>query len=262
MNDEIQTLFETENAKIVAEKDQVFKIYKNKLSFFTEKDITTKLESLRIHDGICLPLFFDTFSVMPRYHMDYLDYLKIAHGKHDLLTNKGISELCHKLKPLFLQLTNSLDLIHSKNIVHKDIKPDNILINVDFKNDIVKSAITDFGLSSESGDKSSAGSFGYLAPESFIADFSKTTALDIWSFGVLIFKSVTAGTIFKDDEDMESVCQEHLRSAIQGFYMSVYNYHSYLPSCVYKTICSCLQVLPDDRPSAKELNLNIQAWTC
>ena len=55
----------------------------------------------------------------------------------------------------------ALDDIHSENIVHKDIKPENILI--DNKGYI---HVTDFGVSHSISDKSKkGGTLGYMAPE-------------------------------------------------------------------------------------------------
>lgn len=81
------------------------------------------------------------------------------------------------------------DLVHSQSIIHRDIKPDNLLVSQD---DVLK--VVDFGVSEmfEKPDgmkvKKSAGSPAFLAPElcSPHGEVSGTAA-DIWSMGVCLY---------------------------------------------------------------------------
>lgn len=85
-----------------------------------------------------------------------------------------------------LQIMNGIKYLHDNNIIHNDIKPENILLD---KNDNVY--ISDFGVS-EIIDNSflslRAGTFLYFSPEKFlIGDKIYGEPIDIWAFGVTLY---------------------------------------------------------------------------
>lgn len=97
------------------------------------------------------------------------------------------------------QVASGLQYLHSHNITHQDIKPDNILINSDGQYLII-----DFGISTKTRDtlrKTEKGSVGggttwYMSNESFKPEFSDIHARDIWALGASIYEIVTGDTPF------------------------------------------------------------------
>ena len=88
------------------------------------------------------------------------------------------------------QIICALEYLHSKNVVYRDLKPENVLL--DSSGYI---ALTDFGLSKENiSDNSSAHSFcgtpEYLAPE-ILTRSGHGRAADWWSLGALLFEMLT-----------------------------------------------------------------------
>jgi len=88
-----------------------------------------------------------------------------------------------------------LAYLHKNDIVHQDIKPDNILID-----DAGNYVITDFGISTKArstlrksvmGGAVSGGTMAYMGPERFSKQPAPTKASDIWSFGVMIFELIS-----------------------------------------------------------------------
>jgi serine/threonine-protein kinase len=97
-----------------------------------------------------------------------------------------------EIKELIVEIGKGLQTIHSKGILHGDLKPSNILITD--KEKAVK--ITDFGAASSIGSLY-RGSIGnivsrhYSAPERFTQEMMLTVQSDIYSMGAIIYFMVT-----------------------------------------------------------------------
>ena len=93
------------------------------------------------------------------------------------------------LKPYMKQLLTALDFIHSNGIIHRDIKPHNVLYNFEAK----KLKIIDFGLAEfyyVNGKMSPAVSTRYFkAPELLLEMNTYHYGIDIWAAGI-IFASI------------------------------------------------------------------------
>lgn len=95
-----------------------------------------------------------------------------------------------------IQIKNGLQYLYKQNIIHRDIKPQNILVSND---KILK--IIDFGLSksitiNEEIMDTICGSPLYMAPE-IIKTKNYTIKSDIWSFGVIIYEMIYGYTPFR-----------------------------------------------------------------
>jgi len=102
------------------------------------------------------------------------------------------------------KVTSAVVYMHQLNIIHRDMKPENLLLVRKPSNpgDIPSVKIIDFGLSKFLHDDPSARSFlgtrGYLAPEMLQRrDYNK--AVDIWALGVIVFVLLCGCLPFDDD---------------------------------------------------------------
>lgn len=100
-------------------------------------------------------------------------------------------------KSIFGQVVDGVEACHNRNVIHRDIKLDNILLTTDFN--CIK--ICDFGVSRvvKPGEKinEQCGTPAYLAPE-IIADRGyEPFYVDIWSMGVLLYAMVCGTVPFK-----------------------------------------------------------------
>lgn len=111
-------------------------------------------------------------------------------------------------KFLITQILIALKHLHSKNIVHCDLKPENVLLSTDSEFPQVK--LCDFGFARIIGEKSFrrsvVGTPAYLAPE-VLRNKGYNRSLDMWSVGVIIYVSLSGTFPFNEDEDINDQIQ-------------------------------------------------------
>ena len=126
--------------------------------------------------------------------------------------------------PLSLKLTyaiqacRALDYAHKRGIVHRDIKPGNMMLS---KDGTVK--VVDFGIArvlqtSKTQTGMLIGTFAYMAPEQYHGEHADERS-DLWSFGVLLYELVTYRRPFKGDSPatlMHSICDQDPASMREG----------------------------------------------
>lgn len=100
------------------------------------------------------------------------------------------------------QVASALDYAHRAGIIHRDVKPSNILLD---PND--KAILTDFGLVlRQSVDQTMGTAFGtprYISPEQAIASDAAVPQSDIYSLAVILFEILTGQSLFKGATPME-----------------------------------------------------------
>ena len=91
------------------------------------------------------------------------------------------------VKATIFSITKQLDNLHQSNIAHKDVKPDNILINPCTG----VASIIDFGLAEYGNQSGSFQQFGgtlfYQAPE-VLSQMAHTSKVDVWSLGLVLLE--------------------------------------------------------------------------
>lgn len=115
------------------------------------------------------------------------------------------------VKDLCRQIIDGIRFLHSKNIVHTDLKPDNILIKK--KENGYKAVITDLGNARmRSEGKFIESVLEYNAIE-FVLNGEQTEKVDIWSIGCMVFEMLTNNYLFDVRSYLNSIYDYDLSSS-------------------------------------------------
>ena len=137
-----------------------------------------------------------------------MEYIKGKHLKQ-LLKQRGKLTLT-EVVDIMLQVTDGMSAAHDKYIIHRDIKPQNIMI---LENGLIK--ITDFGIAMALNStqltqtNSVMGSVHYFPPEQ-ASGKGATIQSDVYSMGILMYELLTGELPFKGDNAVE-IALKHIK---------------------------------------------------
>lgn len=133
-----------------------------------------------------------------------------------------------------LQIASGIEVAHDNHIIHRDIKPQNIIVS---RNGTLK--VTDFGIAraatSNTISPTAMGSVHYISPEQARGGFSDERS-DIYSLGITMFEMLTGRVPFEGDNNV-TVALMH----IQDEMVSPRAYYPDIPVSLEKIIFKCTQ---------------------
>ena len=195
--------------EIFAKKD--YFSFKNKM---VEKE--AKMLLLFSHPNILSIYFKENLSLF----LEWVELGPLTHFKtHRTLTRDVLTKW-------LLQIIDGLSHMHSRGVIHGDLKEDNILITKDFN---VK--LSDFSSSFFAYEPYEEGSCSlscfYSSPEYLSGAYDETTVfkIDVWSFGILLWKFLA-----KEEYQTPFVLEDHPL----GIYGSLERF-IFVISCIYKS---------------------------
>ena len=157
----------------------------------------------------------------------------------DYITRKGKLSV-REATSIAIQVSLGLEAAHKSNIVHRDVKPQNIIISVDGK---VK--LSDFGIaraaSSNTISSNVMGSVHYSSPEQVRGGYSDAKS-DIYSLGITMYEMVTGHVPFEGYTTV-AIAIKHLQEEI----VSPRKYVPDLPYSLEQIILKCTQKSVDRR---------------
>ena len=150
----------------------------SKAKIITKKMINNVLQEKQILSSLYHPFIVNmycTFQDKDNLYM-LIDYL-------------SCSELRYQIKFLTAYVFTRLDYLHLRGVVHKDIKPENLICD---EKGYVR--ITDFGITKKTEwdiSNEISGTLGYMAPEVFFKRNKAFPESDFFSLGVVLYEIVT-----------------------------------------------------------------------
>ncbi len=139
-----------------------------------------------------------------------------------------------------IQVSMGIESAHNNHIIHRDIKPQNIIISKEGK---VK--VTDFGIAkaatSNTITSNVMGSVHYTSPEQARGGYSDEKS-DIYSLGITMFEMLTGRVPF-NGETTVAIAIKHIQEELP----SPRDYVSEIPISVEHIVCKCCQKSPDRR---------------
>jgi len=147
------------------------------------------------HPNIVTIYEVSEFNGRPFFAMEYVE----GQSLRELIKAKELP--IERVIDLAIQICEGLHKAHQSGIVHRDVKPANILIDVDGR-----AKILDFGLASVAGSDhltktgSTLGTIGYMSPEQVRGE-QVDHRTDIFSLGVVLYELIAGRQPFKGDND-------------------------------------------------------------
>ncbi len=227
----------------------------------------------------------ETISAVERFKREGISASRLSHPNAIRIFDSGISQegiaylvmellrgrtLAEELKirgrltvaraaELLLPICSALAEAHRLGIVHRDIKPDNIFINLTPEGEVVK--VVDFGIAKLLGEATDnemdkltvtgavVGTPMYIAPER-IRGLEYDGKSDVYSVGVMLFQMLTGVTPFRSGgESAVSVLMAHLTKPAP----SLRDIRPDIPQSIDEVVLKGLEKNPAERPTAAEL---------
>lgn len=147
----------------------------------------------------------------------------------------------HKVYDLARRLCAGLAAVHERDILHQDLKPTNLLIDLQGR-----LQITDFGISSSIGEtgRAQGGTPAYMAPELF-AGRPANVRSDIYSLGLVLYEVATGKPLFTARKVRDLLKAERRPEAL-----SVGRDLDHIDPGMAEMIVRCLQPNPEKRPQS------------
>jgi len=224
--------------------------YLNNLEFIRRFKNESKAIAVLSHPNI-VKVFDVSFGDMIQYIvMEYIDGITLK----EYIQQQGVltwKETVH----LISQVLQALSHAHSKGVVHRDIKPQNMMLLSDGTIKVTDFGIARFSNNTRTMTEQAIGSVHYIAPEQAKGDITDGRT-DIYSLGVMMYEMLT-GKLPYDGDNAVSVALMHLQLTPD----SPCELNSDIPEGLEEITLKAMQKQPSDRyQSAQDMLSDIERF--
>jgi serine/threonine protein kinase len=149
----------------------------------------------------------------------------------------------------FSQIGSALDYLHRQNLVHRDVKPDNILLTPDGQ-----AKLADLGLSKDrtveadiTSSRAGLGTLAYAAPEQFESAATADARSDVYAFGATLYHALTGVPPFHGQ-----ITLVVLRQKLTNDFLPPGRLLPHIPAGVDHALCRSMCANPEQRPASCE----------
>jgi serine/threonine-protein kinase OSR1/STK39 len=188
--------------------------------------------------------------VMPLYKMSVQNLLRTRYAE-------GIPDM-HIIATILHDVCTALQYLHESDIIHRDIKGGNIMID-----DEGKCKLADFGISAillrdmncrAKSRRTFTGSIAWMAPEVMEQTNGYTISADVWSLGILAFELAYGFAPYIKYNPLKVLMMTLQNDPpTPEFYRTQYQRNGKLPDSFESLIRKCLRKDPSRRPTIKKL---------
>mmetsp|Transcript_13140 Transcript_13140/g.20233 ORF Transcript_13140/g.20233 Transcript_13140/m.20233 type:complete len:288 (+) Transcript_13140:90-953(+) len=104
----------------------------------------------------------------------------------------------NEVRDVFLQILEALNYCHQHQVVHRDLKLENLLVDKNYNIKILDFGFSNFISSESFRMKTLCGTLMYLAPEIFLGKQYNGPPVDVWALGVILYAMLTGRFPFAD----------------------------------------------------------------
>jgi serine/threonine protein kinase len=150
------------------------------------------------------------------------------------------------IEPLFMQLLDAVAHAHEQGVIHRDLKPDNIMITAD---DQIK--VLDFGIAKDLDDGMTQtglgmGTVDFMAPEQYTNAKHVGPTADIYALGVMLYQLLSARLPWNAGDSKFTIMEQKK----VGKFPSPAEYSQTIPTHVAQAIELCISADPKNRPAS------------
>lgn len=166
------------------------------------KNVKNEIEILKQLDHSNIIKLYQEFETFRQIHI-VMEYIGTTSLSEFLKKKQGKKLTEQEAKAIFKQIASAIDYLHQKEIVHRDVKLENILIE-----SLSNVKLIDFGFATRPNPSSISGILcgtpAYMAPEILGKEECSTGyPADIWALGVLLYQLLECDFPFKGQSDRE-----------------------------------------------------------
>jgi WD40 repeat protein len=232
----------------LAVKSPLSKLVSNPLAIENfERDVETWM-NLGMYPNTVSCYYVRTLDGIPRVFVEYVDGTSLLDWiKKGKLYEGGPEKALERILDIAIQFAWGLDFAHDKGLIHKNVKPANVMMTQDGT-----AKVTDFGLANTSyGDRSLA----YSSPELAAAKHTDTVGkkereglpkldkrTDIWSWAVSVLEMFTGKVTWTTGAVAHKALTKYLKEGPENDSMPK------MPDGVAEVLKRCFQQAPADRP--------------